>query len=321
MPERTLSIVVMGTGPFAVPSFEAIRQSGDQIRLVVTRPEIAGKSRKPAPPSPVRQWAMEHDLPIFDPSSINEPGAISRVQSESPDLLVVCDYGQILSTDALSTAPLGGINLHGSLLPKYRGAAPVQWAVWNGDQTSGVSVIHMTPRLDGGPVIARSETPIGTEETAGQLEERLSQIGVASTLDSINLLRTWDGQSQLGEVQDKSLVSKAPRLKKADGRINWSHSSREIDCHIRAMQPWPGAFAEADIGAKQPLRLSIVKATPQPMDKSGEIGQVVLDDDAMSVNCADGRIIIERLIPAGKREMAIADFLRGRPLTDGQKLA
>ena len=202
-----MKLVLMGTGPFAVPSFEALRQAGHDISLVVTRPMPPVKSRGGPPPSPVRDWATEHDLPLYDPDSINDQEAIEKVGKLSPDLLVVCDYGQILKPDALATSKLGGINLHGSLLPAYRGAAPVQWALLNGDAVTGVSVIHMTPRLDGGPVMEVIETEITDVESSGELEERLSKIGVAATLAAVEKLDRWDGESALGQEQDASKVT------------------------------------------------------------------------------------------------------------------
>ncbi|WP_417747485.1 methionyl-tRNA formyltransferase [Rosistilla oblonga] len=316
MPDRPLTMVLMGTGPFAVPAFDAIRRSADSIALVVTRPEVISKSRKPAPLSPVRQWATDNELPIYDPPSINDVDAVAKLQALQSDLFVVCDYGQILSSQALEAAVMGGINLHGSLLPSYRGAAPVQWAVWNGDPESGVSVIHMTPRLDGGPVIASATTPIQATETAGELEHRLSQLGVQPTLDAIQTLRNWDRESTIGVPQDKSLVSKAPRLAKADGRIDWSKSLREIDCHVRAMQPWPDAFTLVETGAKQPLRLVVrqLTASEHPRPADAQPGQVIVADGRLLVAAGDGCVEILRLVPAGKREMAAAEFMRGNPL-------
>lgn len=318
---RKLRIVLMGTGPFAVPAFEAIRNGNDHVTLVVTKPQVLGKSRKPASPSPVRVWAEANTLPIYDPDSINEPAAVERMIQEEADLFVVCDYGHILSRDALAASSLGGINLHGSLLPKFRGAAPVQRAVLEGEATTGVSVIHMTPRLDGGPVLSLAETAIGETETAGELEQRLSVLGVQPTLESIDKLRSWDGESMIGEKQDPSQATKAPRLAKSDGRIDWNHTIREIDCRIRAMQPWPGAFTEAD-GGKQPLRLVICKATnserPRPGDASN--GQALIDGDNLDIVAADGCVRISRLKPAGKREMDAAEFLRGNRLANGQIL-
>ena len=174
--------------------------------------------------------------------------------------MVVCDYGQILKPAALESAPLGGINLHGSLLPKYRGAAPVQWAMLSGDEETGVSVIHMTPRLDGGPILTTRRTRIRDSETAGELEARLAVLGVEATLEGVDLLTRWDGQSLIGTPQAASQVTKAPRLQKSDAAIDWGKTAREIDCHVRGMQPWPIAFTYFPTGTgKPPLRLAITE--------------------------------------------------------------
>ena len=211
--KHVLRLVLMGTGPFAVPSFEALRRSGHDIALVITRPSQNVKSRKGPPPAPVRDWAESNGFELFAPDSINEVDAVDLVAQKSADLLMVCDYGQILKPAALETASLGGINLHGSLLPKYRGAAPVQCALLNGERVTGVSVIHMTPRLDGGPVVSFRETEIMDEETAGELEERLALIGVDATLEAVELLACWDRDTEIGVMQDATAITKAPRLK------------------------------------------------------------------------------------------------------------
>jgi len=161
----------MGTGPFAVPMFRALLDSPHQVVAVVTRPAHAPAGRRP-PPNPMRDAATAAGVPILDPERINDPESVATVHSLSPDLLVVCDYGQILAPAALAVAPYGGINLHGSLLPRHRGAAPVQWAILAGDASTGASVIHMTPALDAGNVIVAKETPIGTAETSPELEQR-----------------------------------------------------------------------------------------------------------------------------------------------------
>lgn len=326
MPEsRRLAVVLMGTGPFAVPSFEAIRAAGHDVRLVVTRPERTGKSRKRLPPSPVRQWANEQGLPISDPSSINDPAAVTPVEEAAPQVLVVCDYGQILKRHVLEVAPLGGINLHGSLLPAYRGAAPVQWALKNGEETTGVSVIHMTPRLDAGPVLVCRESAIRDEETAGELEARLAALGVGATLEALELLAQWDGKSTLGTPQNPAQRSSAPRLTKADGRIDWSQEARQIDCHVRAMQPWPTAYSELPAREDRPAvrivvrrveKSSLSAALPSPPLPAGTL----LTDHGMHVACGDGYLRIDRLQPAGKREMTAEAFLRGRPIPTGTAL-
>lgn len=315
-------LILMGTGPFAVPSFEALRAAGHEIALTVTRPLPPVKSRKGPPPSPVRCWAEEHGLEIYDPASINEDEAVERIKSIGASLLVVCDYGQILKPPALAAAKLGGINLHGSLLPAYRGAAPVQWALLSGDKTTGVTVIHMTPRLDGGPILETRETPIGDQETSGELEERLSLLGVEATLSAVERLARWDGESEIGIRQDAEKVSKAPRLHKSDGLIDWSRSAAELDFHVRGMQPWPLAFTHFPVGSdKPPIRLVIKEIRPITDRDSGTMlpGEI-LEDDRFCVVTGDGPVEIVRLQPAGKREMSGVDFLRGRKPESGSSL-
>ncbi len=307
-----LRLVLMGTGPFAVPSFEALRSAGHEIAMVVTRPARVVKSRKGPPPAPVRDWAESHGLEVFAPDSINEAEAVASVAGKSSQLLVVCDYGQILKPDALETAALGGINLHGSLLPKYRGAAPVQCALLSGDQQTGVSIIHMTPRLDGGPVITRRKTDINEYETAGELEERLALLGVAATLEAVEMLSRWDGVTAIGELQDPKAITKAPRLKKSDAEIDWHRPARLVDCHVRGMQPWPIAYTHFKPGESKPaIRLAIksIRILNEPVGShaAGEI----LPRDEFIVATADSLIEIDKLQPAGKREMAGGDFLRG----------
>lgn len=310
----------MGTGPFAVPAFEAIRSRGVEIALVVTRPVRSGKSRGGPPPSPVRDWAIEHGLTVEDPGSINDAESVSKLIELKPDLLVVCDYGQILSSDVLAAARLGGINLHGSLLPNYRGAAPVQWAVLNGDKVAGVSVLHMTPRLDGGPLLATVQTAIGADETAGELEERLSILGVSPTLASIDKLQRWDGESTIGVPQDSSLVTKAPRLAKSDGAIDWGRNADEIDCHVRGMQPWPVAYTMFKPNATKPaIRVAVrrVRATNELVD--GHASGELRFDQTLLVASGDRWIEVVEVQPAGKKSMSGQDFMRGHQPPQGSR--
>jgi len=312
----------MGTGPFAVPSFEALRLAGHEIVMVVTRPARAVKSRKGPPPAPVRDWAESHGLEVFAPDSINEPEAVANVARMQSQLLVVCDYGQILKPDALETATFGGINLHGSLLPKYRGAAPVQCALLSGDRVTGVSIIHMTPRLDGGPVINRRETEINENETAGELEERLALLGVDATLEAVALLSQWNGESVIGELQDADAITKAPRLKKSDAEIDWDRPARLVHCHVRGMQPWPIAYTHfKPVESKPAIRVAIKKIrvlnepvgsyAPGEIVPSGIAPSEIASSDGFIVATSDSLIEIEQLQPAGKREMRGVDFLRG----------
>ena len=311
----------MGNGPFAVPAFEAIHQTGDhEILAVWTRPVRTGKSRGGPPTSPVRDWAESRRLPNDAPESVNDVAAAGRLAAMGADLLVVCDFGQILSSETLATTRLGGINLHGSLLPKYRGAAPVQWAVLNGDAETGVSVLHMTPRLDGGPVLTDASTAIGRGETAGELEQRLSVLGVEPTLRAIGMLDRWDRQSPIGRNQDSGAVTKAPRLAKSDGEIDWGRDAAEIDHHVCGMQPWPGAFTffkpKPD---KPPIRLVIRRVEPTD-DPVGEECCGVWDlADGLRIAAADRWVKVLEMQPAGKKPMSGEAFMRGHQPPEGSR--
>ena len=321
-----MRIILMGTGPFAVPAFDAIRAQGYNIVCVVTRPAQQVKSRKGPPPQPVRTWAESQGLEVTAPPSINSTEAIESLAKLSPDLLVVCDYGQILSDAALSTAKLGGINLHGSLLPKYRGAAPVQRALLAGDPLTGVSVIHMTPKLDGGPILATAELSIAPEETSGELEERLSDLGVEPTLSAISKLEDWDGTRVLGCNQDPQSVTRAPRLSKKEALIDWTRSNVQLHCFIRGMLPWPIAYTFLPTGdPKPPLRVAIKKARviqsdsiekeTYPLQLSGADGNItpgsLLRTDRMLIQTGEGVLELLQVQPAGKREMTGEEFMRG----------
>ena len=325
-----MRLILMGTGPFAVPSFQALLQKGHEIVQVVTRPTAPPVNKKQPPLSPVRLWALENQLPISDPLSINSPDTIQWLIAQRADLMVVCDYGQILSRDALSASKLGGINLHGSLLPRHRGAAPVQWSILSGDSVAGVSIIHMTPALDGGPVLHKLSTEIGGAETAAQLEARLSQIGVHSTIESVALLESMNSLEEcidLGEPQDKSLATKAPRLVKEDGELNLHYPVRWIDRLIRGLQPWPGSFAHLELPDGKTLRVIVPQATPIEFDIAalallpGDLlyGEPLTNLRATSASLSaalyavaiDGLLTIPLVQPAGKKTMSAEEFLRG----------
>lgn len=311
--QRQRLLVLMGTGPFAVPSFEAIDEAGFEIALVVTRPQPPVRSRKGPPPAPVHDWAQQRGHRLITPDDINAPAAVAELAALHPSLLVVCDYGQILRPETLATSRLGGVNLHGSRLPAYRGAAPVQRALLAGERVTGISVIHMTPTLDGGPLLATRSTEINDSETAGELESRLARLGVEATLEAISLLYEWDGKSSLGQRQDQALVSKAPRLKKQEGEIDWTLTSRQIHCHVRGMQPWPVAYTHARLDpAKPSLRIAVKEVADARMEKPSQaVAGEQIPGDQFFVASGDGVLIVKTLQPAGRREMTGAEFLRG----------
>jgi methionyl-tRNA formyltransferase len=318
-----MRIVVLGTGPFAVPSFAALLAGPEEVVALVTRPDVQNKGRKEVV-NPMRAFAEERNFPVHAPADINSAEGIELLKSLRPDLLVVCDYGQILSNEALAIPSLGGINLHGSLLPKYRGAAPINWVIWKGEQETGITVIHMTPQLDGGPALAVRSTPIGPTETTAELEPRLSQLGVDAVLESIALLKNWDRASPIGVRQDQSLATKARRLRKTDGIIRWDKSAQEIFNQVRALKPWPGTFTFWLREQGEPLRLVIdevaIASSPSPASSTAQPGQVIaVTRDSLQVATSDGVLSLLRVQPAGKKSMPIADFLRGYPLHIGDR--
>jgi methionyl-tRNA formyltransferase len=311
-----MRLVMMGTGPFAVPTYRDLYATHHTVVALVTGP-FHTRGQHLAPVSAMRDVAHEHSTPIFDPEDINTPQSQSQLASYEADLLVVCDYGQILSAGTLATARLGGINLHASLLPRFRGAAPINWAVYYGEKETGVSVIHMTPQIDAGPVIAQGATAIEPEETAGQLETRLSEIGawlVRRTIDSL--------EAGLLEAlpQDPALASRAPRLKKTDGAVDWGRSAWAIKNQVRAFEPWPKSYTFWQRTHGAPMRLILGPITVEDSRSSSPPGTVVeVGENRLVIATGEGVARLESVQPAGKRLLSIEEFLRGYRVQVGDR--
>jgi len=305
---------MLGTGPFAVPTLQKLVATRHEIALVITRPPTG----RNAQPSPLHQVADSLNLEVWFPTTVNAPESQSRIATLAPDLLVVCDYGEILRPETLATSRLGGINLHGSLLPKYRGAAPVQWAILNGETETGNSVIQMTPGLDAGPLLAQQRTPIDPDEDAEQLEARLAEMGAEAVLGVVDELESGTAKSI---AQDKSLASKAPRLKKEQGAIDWSRAAPEIKNQIRALRPWPRAFTFWHRSEEGPIRVNVDRVATISSnilsDSSSNPGTILEATARLVVAAGRGAIEILELQPAGKRSMPAAEFLRGYRPTVG----
>jgi len=320
-----MRILMMGTGAFAVPTFRALLASRHNVLGLITQPQrgTTGKSGRDTPPSPMRQAATNAGVTIHDPDDINLPEGVDLIRGLDPQLLVVCDYGQILRPEVLQVPARGGINLHGSLLPKYRGAAPVNWAIMRGEAETGVTVIHMTPGLDAGPILARRRTPIGIQEDALMLEARLAEIGVSAVMESIDLLEHWDVQSPIGEPQNPDEATRARRLKKADAKIDWNWPATKIHNRVRGLAPWPGTFTQwtNDRGELQRLiirRVGVVDSPPYST-QPGEI--VMVNTDQLVIAAGDGSAVsLVEIQPSGKKSMLASEFLRGYRLKAGQRL-
>jgi methionyl-tRNA formyltransferase len=316
-----MRLIMLGTGPFAVPTLEALATTRHEVALVISRPPTG---RNPEA-SPLQRAGESLNLPLWSPETVNAPDAQSRLTSLAADLLVVCDYGEILKPETLATTRLGGINLHGSLLPKFRGAAPVQWAILSGEIETGNSVIQMTPGLDAGPCLDQQRTPIDPDEDAAQLEARLAQLGAQAVLKVIEELES--GQAH-AIPQDKTLASKAPRLKKEQGAIDWNRPAQQIKNQVRALRPWPRAYTFLHRADAAPLRLNIdqvaITASGEPALAGGQLtpGAILNSKDRLLITTtADAPLEILTLQPAGKRSMTATDFLRGYRLTAGDRFA
>ncbi len=307
-----MRIVLLGTGPFAVPSLRALHASAHEVVCAGSRPPRGRRAQ----PAPVQVAAGELGVDVWLPETINCDEARAKLAALAPDLLVVCDYGEILKSATLEVSRLGGINLHGSLLPKYRGAAPVQWAVLNGDAETGNTVIQMTPGLDAGPCLGIQRIAIDADETAGELEARMAEQGAELVLTVVAQLEAGDATPI---TQDKSQATKAPRLAKGDGLIDWSRSAVEIKNQVRALQPWPRAFTHWQRSEGEPLRL-IVHRVSLGEGVTAEAGTVVSTTEELAIATGDGALRLEKIQPAGKRVMAVDEFLRGYPLQPGDRL-
>ncbi len=311
-------IAMLGTGEFALPSFQALADSHHTIVGLVTQPDrFDARSRVHS--NVMKDFAVERGIPVLQPTNINAEESLVLLRDLRADLFMVAAYGQILSAEVIGVPPQGCYNLHASLLPKYRGAAPIQYAMWKGETETGVSIFKIEPRLDAGPILATYTTLIGPRETAGDLELRMADRVVPTLLLFLDDLERGP---LTGTMQDKSLVTKAPKLKKEFGAIDWSQTGRQINCQVRAMQPWPMPYSYLKLEGRPPLRVLILEVCPHPFsDHSDHAPGTVVHNDGKSlrVKCADGSCEIERIQPVGKRSMATPEFLRGYPAVVGSR--
>ncbi len=318
-----MRILMLGTGGFAVPACRRLLESEQSVLAVMARPPrpVHRRRAERIEPSPMQRLAEQRGIPLEMPEDINAPATVRRLREFQADLMVVCDYGQILSSSALATTRLGGINLHASLLPKYRGAAPINWAIYEGETTTGVSVIHMTPQLDAGPCLVQQSTDIGSTEDAVELEARLAEMGAEAVEQAIEVLRSWDGRQTLGHDQDRTKVSRAPRLQKSHGLVDWSRSAQQIFNQVRAFKPWPGTYCHW-MRPSGPMRLLLEQVQVEQADGTRGFPGTVLQatSEATTIACGRGTLQLLEIQPAGKRKMQIAEFLRGYPLEPGQTL-
>jgi len=326
-----MRVVVMGTGGFAVPTFQKLIDSPHDIVAVVTMPLRNVRDRRKTT-APVRDLAESRMLDLFDPENVNDSFFVTKLLGLNADLLFVCDYGKILSPAVIASAKFGGINLHGSLLPKYRGAAPINHALLNGEPTVGVSVIHITPELDAGPIVAQSSpVEVLPTDTAVEIEEKLAKIGAGLVL---NVMDQIEAGTLRPFLQSESQASKAPKLKKTAGEIDWNRSARDIFRQYQALQPWPKIFTTLFRENMEPLlvilgRVEVVQAEVVQndnlgggkMEKNEKPGEILLtDNNRLIIATGNGLLQIHEIQPSGKKMMDTGSFLRGYPVHLGDRL-
>jgi methionyl-tRNA formyltransferase len=318
-----MRLVMMGTGSFAEPTFAALLESAHEVVALFTQPDRpTGKERGSTRQARqgMKEMALAHGIAVHQSESVNTLEGVGALQALQPDLLVVAAYGQILSRDVLATARLGGINVHASLLPKYRGAAPINWAIYHGEQRTGVTIIRMSIRLDAGDILAQEEVAIGAQETAGELEARLGPLGAKLAMGVLGRLAIGPVE---GRPQDMSQVTKAPKLTKEHGLIDWSRSAAGVCQQVRAMQPWPTAYTFLRRAGHEPLRVIVQRARLAPeLTISGRVAPgVIRAEGGLWVQTGSGDWVeIQELQAAGKRRMSAQDFVRGHTLAHDARM-
>ena len=302
-----MRVAFLGAGPFAQPPLESLLASTHKVAAIVTQPDRTGRGHH-RHENPLKAVAAEHGVPVLQPPNINDEA--DAIQAIAADLLVTASYGQFLGKRVREASPLGAINLHGSLLPKYRGAAPVQHAVWNRDRQTGVTAFQITRGMDTGPMLAAVPTEVGDQETAGELMLRLASLAGPLAVDVCDGLAAG---TITPEEQDHDAATLAPKLSKDDGWIDWDQTSQRVIGQILATQPWPKPVTRWNGN-----RLNLFGGTPTPGD--AEPGTVLDVDGRLTIATADGAIDVDRVQLAGKSPCDAAAFVRGNPIAVGDRL-
>lgn len=309
-----MRIVFAGTPEFAAQHLQALLDAGRQIVAVYTQPDRpAGRGQK-LMPSPVKQLALQHSIPVYQPQTLRDPAAQAELAALNADLMVVVAYGLILPQAVLDLPRLGCINSHASLLPRWRGAAPIQRAIQAGDGESGVTVMRMEAGLDTGPMLLKVRTPISAEDTGGSLHDRLAMLGSQAVVDAVATLEAGEVP---GEVQDDSLATYAHKLNKDEARLDWSRPAAGLERLIRAFHPWPICHSSLD-GAVLKIHAA---ALGEGQGRPGEI--LAASRDGLLVACSEGALLLKRLQLPGGKPLSFADLYNSRreQFAAGQVLA
>ena len=307
-----MRVVFMGTPGFAAATLDALHQRGDDVALVFTQPDRpVGRGRKLSAP-PVKARALELGLEVFQPNRVKDAASIERIDSIRPDAIVVVGYGQIIPAAIFDCPGLGCINVHASLLPRYRGAAPINWAIARGETVTGVTTMRIAKRLDAGDMLLKRETPIGPLETASELSARLAPMGAHLLLETLDAIAAG---TVTGEPQNDQESTYAPIMKREDGLIDWGLPAPEIFNRLRGFDPWPGCYTSFR-GKRLHIRWALA------VDKAaGEPGEIISVDSGFRVACGGTTsLAVEAVQLEGKKRVVAAEFLRGYRPAPGEKL-
>ena len=304
-----MRILFMGTPDFAVPSLQALLDAGHEVCGVFTQPDKPKNRGMKLQPTPVKVVALAHEIPVFQPVTLKDGAALDTIRQLAPELIVVAAYGRILPSTILDYPAKGCINVHSSLLPKLRGAAPINWAVINGEAETGVTIMHMAQELDAGDIIAQVRTPIDPDESVEAVHDRLAQLGGALLVEAVAQIAAGTAQRI---PQDHEQSTYAPMLSRALSPIDWTQSAKSIHDKIRGLSPWPAASTDVISGDT----IKIFGSVNTGLSTSAHPGVIVeAGKQGIDIACGDGKILrIPQLQAAGGKRMAAADYLRGHPL-------
>ncbi len=309
-----MRVVFLGSPPFALPVLERLLASRHQVLALVAQPDRPRGRGMKVEPSPLVELARARGLPVLQPADTRDPAFAGALRAFKADALLVASYGEILRQDVLSLAPKGALNVHASLLPRHRGASPIQAAILAGDAETGVSVQRMVLRLDAGDVLLEERTPIGAHETAGELSARLAVLGGEAAVRALDLVES--GKARF-VPQDESRATQARKLHKQQGRIDWARAAIDIERLVRALNPWPQARTADGRGNE----LAVLSARALQDSSGAAPGTLLPSAEGVRVACGSGALELLRVKPAGKGEMDAAAWLRGARLEPGARLA
>jgi methionyl-tRNA formyltransferase len=313
-----MNIVYLGSGEFGIPCLDALKASAHHLCLIATQPaNPAGRGRRPQP-TPVAQWANEHGVSFVETENVNAPETVQRIVDCRPDVIVVIAFGQKIGKEVVALPPKGAINVHASLLPKYRGAAPINWAIIRGETQTGVSIITLAEKIDAGDILAQAGTEIGPQETAGQLHDRLAQS--AAPLLLLETLATLAAGAATYTKQNDAEATFAPKLRKSDGFLDFHEPAEVLARKIRGLTPWPGAAAcFTSAHTQKSTRVVLVSAEVVPGSGATQLPPGTFDQERTIV-CGAGRLSLQKIKPAGSGLMSFHAFVNGWHVQPGDRL-